>query len=374
MKTSVTTKLTAYILLLGGAGFFLLPLLWMFSTALKPVEQTMTLPPQWLPRAYEIERDGQRVEVRRGDTPIVAPSLLVRAEGGGAAFAVSAAEVADGRWHPAGASGPGTAVTVLQEIPASAAKPWMLVYEGKGTLADAVPADRITARVAPRWENFGGAIKAMRHFPRYLANTLLLCILNVIVTLISSSLAAYGFSRIDWRGRDRVFLVAMGTMMIPFPVVMVPLYSLFRAMGWIGTLQPLWVGSFCAGAFNVFLLRQFFRTIPQDLTEAARIDGCSEFRILWQIILPLCRPALVVVGLFTFLGTWNDFLGPLLYLTDQKDFTLALGLQCYQSQSGGTEWHYLMAASTLVILPVIVLFLLAQRSFIEGISMTGLKG
>jgi multiple sugar transport system permease protein len=163
-------------------------------------------------------------------------------------------------------------------------------------------------------------------------------------------------------------------MMIPFPVVMVPLYSLFRALGWIGTLQPLWVGSFCAGAFNVFLLRQFFRTIPQDLTDAARIDGCSEFRILWQIIVPLCRPALVVIGLFTFLGTWNDFLGPLLYLTDQRDYTLALGLQFYQSQSGGTQWHYLMAASTLVILPIIVLFLFAQRSFIEGISMTGLKG
>ena len=374
MKTRTTTKLTAYVLLLVGAVFFLLPLLWMLSTALKPVEQTMTLPPQWLPRAYTIAREGHRVEVRRGDTPIVAPSLLVRAAGGGAAFAVSVAEVAASRWRPAGAPGPGLEVTVLRDIPASRAKPWMLVYEGKGGLADAVPADCIDARVAPRWENFGGAITAMRHFPRYLANTLLLCLLNVLGAVTSSALAAYGFSRIDWRGRDRVFLVALGTMMIPFPVVMVPLYSLFRAMGWIGTLQPLWVGSFCAGAFNVFLLRQFFRTIPQDLTEAARIDGCGEFRILWQIILPLCRPALVVVGLFTFLGTWNDFLGPLLYLTDQKDFTLALGLQCYQSQSGGTEWHYLMAASTLVILPVIVLFLLAQRSFIEGISMTGLKG
>ena len=408
MKTSSTTRLTAYVLLLVGAVFFLLPLVWMLSTALKPVEQTMSLPPQWLPRAYAIERDGCRVEVRRGDTPIVVPSLLVRAEDGGAAFAVPIGEVtgipasgsntcpraertghllspcppgssaasvsACALWRPAGASGLGTAVTVRKEIPASAARPWMLVYEGKGTLADAVPADRIDARVAPRWENFGGAIKAMRDFPRYLANTLVLCLLNVLGTVISSSLAAYGFSRIDWRGRDRIFLVAMATMMIPFPVVMVPLYSLFRAMGWIGTLRPLWVGSFCAGAFNVFLLRQFFRTIPQDLTEAARIDGCSEFRILWQIILPLCRPALVVVGLFTFLGTWNDFLGPLLYLTDQKDFTLALGLQCYQSQSGGTQWHYLMAASTLVILPVIVLFLLAQRSFIEGISMTGIKG
>lgn len=388
MKHSKTNQAISYVLLLLGAAFFLLPLLWMLSTALKPVEQTMSMPPQWLPKAYEIERNGQRVEVRRSDTRITEPSLLVRAEGGGAAFAVPVAEVtlvertghpasavaAVGRWRPAGSSGQGTAVSVLKEIPASAATPWVLVYEGKGGLADAMPAAQIESRVAPRWENFGGAIRTMHDFPLYLCNTLILCLLNVVGAVTSSALAAYGFSRIDWRGRDRVFLVALGTMMIPFPVVMVPLYSLFRAMGWIGTLQPLWIGSFCAGAFNVFLLRQFFRTIPQDLSEAARIDGCSEFRILWQIILPLCRPALVVVGLFTFLGTWNDFLGPLLYLTDQKDFTLALGLQCYQSQSGGTEWHYLMAASTLVILPVIVLFLLAQRSFIEGISMTGLKG
>jgi multiple sugar transport system permease protein len=374
MKPSRTNQAIAYVLLLVGAAFFLLPLAWMLSTALKPVEQTMSLPPQWLPRAYSIERQGQRVEVRKGDTPIVVSSLLVRAGGSGAAFAVPSAEVQDGRWRPAGGTGAGTAVNVLQEVPASAAHPWVLVYAGKGGQAAAVPAEQVDARIAPRWRNFGGAIDAMRHFPRYLGNTLILCLLNVIGAVCSSALAAYGFSRIDWKWRDKVFLVALGTMMIPFPVVMVPLYSLFRAMGWIGTLQPLWVGSFCAGAFNVFLLRQFFRTIPQDLTEAARIDGCSEFRILWQIIVPLCRPALVVIGLFTFLGTWNDFLGPLLYLTDQKDFTLALGLQCYQSQGGGTEWHYLMAASTLVILPIIVLFLLAQRSFIEGISMTGLKG
>ncbi len=374
MKTTATSQGVSYLLLLLGAAFFLLPLIWMLSTALKPVEQTMSMPPQWLPQAYEIERDGKRVEVRRSDTPLVTPSLLVQAEGSGSAFAVPVAEVVDGRWRPAGGGGQGTVVTVLQAIPASATAPWSLVYEGKGGRPTAVPTAQITSRVAPRWENFGGAIRSMHYFPRYLGNTLLLCLLNVVGAVSSSALAAYGFSRIDWWGRDRVFIVALGTMMIPFPVVMVPLYSLFRAMGWIGTLQPLWIGSFCAGAFNVFLLRQFFRTIPQDITEAARIDGCSEFRILWQIILPLCRPALVVVGLFTFLGTWNDFLGPLLYLTDQKDFTLALGLQCYQSQSGGTEWHYLMAASTIVILPVIVLFILAQRGFIEGISMTGIKG
>ena len=129
-----------------------------------------------------------------------------------------------------------------------------------------------------------------------------------------------------------------------------------------------------ASAFNVFLLRQFFMTIPKELSEAARIDGCSELRIFAQVVIPLAKPAITVVALFQFLATWNDFLGPLIYLTDQKDYTLALGLQFFQSQQGGTQWHYLMAASTLVVAPVILLFFLAQRTFIEGVSMSGLKG
>jgi multiple sugar transport system permease protein len=265
-------------------------------------------------------------------------------------------------------------VTVLRIIPASASAPWREISDLQGRIRDVVPEASIRSRISLRWENFPRAIRAMKHFPSYLANTLILCVLNVAGTVLSSALVAYGFSRLEWRGRDRLFGLLLATMMIPFPVVMVPLYGLFRWMGWVGTLQPLWVGSFFANAFNVFLLRQFFRTIPRDLSEAARIDGCGEFRIFWQIILPLCRPALVVVALFTFLGAWNDFLGPLIYLTDERDFTLALGLEAMKtSQSGATEWPYLMAASTLVILPVITLFFFAQRSFIEGIALTGTK-
>ncbi len=224
-----------------------------------------------------------------------------------------------------------------------------------------------------QWHNYPDAIHAMGMFWRYAGNSLYLCVMTVIGTVLSSALAAYGFSRIEWRGRDKVFLVLLATMMIPFPVVMVPIYGLFKSLGWIGTLKPLWVPSFFAGAFNVFLLRQFFLTLPADLTEAARIDGCTEFQIFWRIILPLCKPALVVVTLFQFMATWNDFLGPLIYLSDQKDFTLALGLQSFQSQNGGTSWHYLMAASTLVVVPVLTLFFLAQRTFIEGIATTGGK-
>ena len=224
-----------------------------------------------------------------------------------------------------------------------------------------------------QWRNYPDAITAMGEFWRYAGNSLYLCLMTVTGTVTSSALAAYGFSRIEWRGRDRIFVVLLATMMIPFPVVMVPVYGLFRSLGWIGSFKPLWVPSFFAGAFNVFLLRQFFLTLPQDLSEAARIDGCSEWQIFVRVILPLCKPALLVVTLFQFMATWNDFLGPLIYLTDQHDFTLALGLQGYQSQQGGTSWHFLMAASTLVVLPVLTIFFFTQKTFIEGIATTGGK-
>lgn len=224
-----------------------------------------------------------------------------------------------------------------------------------------------------QWQNYPDAIAAMRYFWRYAGNTLFLSLLSVVGTVASSALAAYGFSRIEWRGRDKVFFILLATMMIPFPVVMVPIYGIFKSLGWIGTFKPLWVPTFFAGAFNVFLLRQFFLSLPKDISEAARIDGCSELGIFFRIILPLCKPALLVVALFQFLFTWNDFLGPLIYLTEQKDFTLALGLQSFQSQQGGTAWHHLMAASTLIVLPVIVLFFFTQKSFIEGIATSGGK-
>ena len=226
---------------------------------------------------------------------------------------------------------------------------------------------------AIQWHNYRDAINAMGYFWRYAGNSLFLCIMTVSGTVMSSALAAYGFSRVEWRGRDKVFAVLLATMMIPFPVIMVPIYSIFKSLGWIGTFKPLWVPSFFAGAFNVFLLRQFFLALPKDISEAARIDGCNELQIFFRIILPLCKPALLVVALFQFMATWNDFLGPLIFLTEQKDFTLALGLQSFQSQQGGTSWHHLMAASTLVVLPVLVLFFFAQRTFIEGIASTGGK-
>jgi multiple sugar transport system permease protein len=364
-----------YLLLLLGSITFLAPLLWMLSTGLKPIDQTMTMPPSWIPYKYFVEKDGERVEVKPG-APISAPSSVVEIDG--ERHIVLRTSVVNGQMKQQLPSGEEkfVPVQIIQEIPADAQHPWTTITPVAITNAawEALPSSSVIRKVAPRWSNFIEAIKAMKQFPRYLRNTLILCVLTVIGTVISSALTAYGFSRIEWHGRNTVFMMALATMMVPFPVTMVPLYCLFRWLGWIGTLKPLWVSSFFAGAFNVFLLRQFFMSLPKDISEAARIDGCSEFRIFWQIVLPLCKPALMVVALFQFMYTWNDFIGPLIYLTNQEDFTLALGLQFFQSQNGGTEWHYLMAASTLVALPIIVLFFFTQKTFIEGISMTGIKG
>ncbi len=208
----------------------------------------------------------------------------------------------------------------------------------------------------------------------YFRNTLLLCALTVTGAVLSNSLVAYAFARMKFKGRDLFFSLTLATMMIPFPVVMVPTFALFQKLGWIGTFRPLWIPSWFGGAFSIFLLRQFFRTIPFELSEAAKIDGCTEFETFRMIILPLSKSALSVVALFTFLYTWNDFLAPLIYLSNQQFFTLGLGLQFFQSQNGGTEWNLLMAAATIVVLPVVGLFFVTQKQFMEGIAVTGLKG
>lgn len=210
-------------------------------------------------------------------------------------------------------------------------------------------------------------------FPLYLRNTLIVAILGVVGMTLSSAVVAYGLSRIQWRGRGLVFFLILATMMIPFPVLMVPLYIIFRELGWTGTLKPLWVPAWFGSAFNIFLLRQFFMTIPVQLDEAARLDGCSHWTIFWRVILPLSKPALAVVALFHFIYVWNDFVGPLIFLTDRDQFTLALGLQLYQSQAGNTPWNLLMAASTLMISPLIVLFMLTQRTFVQSVATEGIK-
>jgi ABC-type glycerol-3-phosphate transport system permease component len=223
-----------------------------------------------------------------------------------------------------------------------------------------------------RWQNYAEALQSFP-FLLYLRNTLFVCALVVVGTVLSSALPAYGFARLRWKGRDVLFLIMLATIMLPAQVTMLPVFVMFRTLGWTGTYLPLVVPPFFGSAFAIFLLRQFFLTIPQELSDAARIDGCSEWRIFWQIIVPLSVPALATVALFAFIGAWTDFINPLVYLTDENTYTLAVGLQTFVGRHS-SEWNLLMAAATVVTLPLMVVFFFTQKLFIEGITLTGIKG
>ncbi len=224
-----------------------------------------------------------------------------------------------------------------------------------------------------QWENYANAL-TYKPFGLYFVNTMKIVILNIIAVVFSSSFCAYGFARIRFPGRDFWFGIVMATLFLPYAILIVPSFIIFSRLGWIDTILPLTVPLFFGGgAFNIFLLRQFFRTIPEELADAARIDGSSEFGIYWRIMLPLSKPALVTVAIFTFLAAWNDLLGPIIYLRSPNNFTIAAGLASFRS-TFDVSWDLQLAASTAMIVPVVVLFFLAQRYFIQGVVMSGLKG
>ena len=225
----------------------------------------------------------------------------------------------------------------------------------------------------PQWGNFK---KATEVFPfwTFARNTLTITVLTIIGALISNPIIAYGFSRIEWPGRDKVFVIVLATVFMPFPVIIVALFDIFSKLGWVNTFLPLVVPVFFGSAFWIFLMRQFMMQIPMDLSDAARMDGANEFQIFWQIVMPQCIPALGVIAIFAGMQAWNDFLGPLLYLIDESKYTLSIGLTFFQStNSYDVKFNLLMAASTLVVLPVIVLFLLFQKAFIGGITVGSIK-
>ncbi|MEI9939474.1 MAG: carbohydrate ABC transporter permease [Pseudomonadota bacterium] len=397
------------------ATLFALPLLWLLLTALEPREQVGKIPPEWLPRQSFITIAGKSVAVTP-PLPVGSDKLLVVPSSGpqrGKHLLVEPADFHDGLVKLRSQVADRTLETsypaeLEQSVPARfvIVKEWFLSkYTNREPRVFYLEPGAVERKISPIFGNYPEAVRALTvnekdkarplgellsksslpwtrkgdrtktiTFLTYLSNTLLVALLSVLGTLSSSSLVAYGLSRIQWKGRSTLFTITLATMMVPFPVLMVPLYGVFRSLGWIGTLLPLWVPTFFGGAFNIFLLRQFFLTIPSELSDAARIDGCSEFEIFWRIILPLSHPALSVVALFTFLSAWNEFLAPLIFLTEPETFTMALGLQQYQSQFGGSEWHLLMAASALLVMPIILLFFLAQKTFIQGISTTGMGG
>jgi multiple sugar transport system permease protein len=257
---------------------------------------------------------------------------------------------------------------------------WMISTSLKDA-SDLIGNHWIPTRLA--FENYRDAF-SFGMWPQWTYNSVVITLFSVFGMVLSSSMVAYSFARLRWRGRDTLFSIVLATMMLPSVVTLIPQFVLFAklpAFGfqgsrvWTNTFLPLIVPAFTGGAFYIFLLRQFMRGIPMELSEAAKIDGASELRIWWSIIMPLTRPALATVAIFTFQGAWQDFMGPLLYLQSERLYTLQLGLRQFEAAAGGSPaWNWLMAASLMVMLPVLVVFLTLQRNFIEGISMSGMGG
>ncbi|PQV63512.1 multiple sugar transport system permease protein [Abditibacterium utsteinense] len=352
------TKLSgAHLALLAGSFIFLVPFAWFISSSLKPDDEQAVFPPVWIPTQ---QITSEAVKTHDGEPAGLSWYLKDSPQ------AKQVAEVAD---LPSGeimvkalASNQDDARSVAATGPEFQVKHEELTK---------------IRHVAPRWKNYSEALAflpAETHYGlTFLGNTLYLTLMSVIGTIFSSSLVAYSFARLKWPGRNLLFVVLLATMMIPGAVTMMPQFLIFRSLGWIDTLKPLWVPAFFGSAFNIFLLRQFFMSIPTELEDAAKIDGCGPFGIYWRIMLPQVKPALAAIGILGVMGAWNNFQGPLIYLSSPEKMTLAYALQLYQQQHGG-EPGLLMAASTLVVLPIIVLFFFTQRYFIEGVSLSGLGG
>jgi ABC-type glycerol-3-phosphate transport system permease component len=252
---------------------------------------------------------------------------------------------------------------------------WMLTVALK---PDAVPVFTVPPEWFPtqyfQWENFRRAlIDSTQPFGRYFLNTTFIVVVNIIGTLISCSLAAYAFARLQFRGSEILFNILIITMLVPWQALIIPQFLLYFKLGWYGTYLPLLVPSFTGNAFYIFLIRQYMRTFPRDLDDAARLDGASYFRIYWDMILPLSRPVLMVVVVFVFLGAWSDLLGPLIYLNQTEQFTLAIGLANFITRAS-TDWNLLMAANLITIIPVLIVYYFAQDKLIGGIASVGLKG
>jgi ABC-type glycerol-3-phosphate transport system permease component len=222
------------------------------------------------------------------------------------------------------------------------------------------------------WQNYVD-IWRLLPFGLFIRNTAFMTAANVVLTLVSCTLVGYGFARLNFPGKRVWFVALLATMMLPYQVTMIPVFLIFRSLNWINTYKPLIVPSAFGNAFFIFLLRQFFLGIPRDLDDAATVDGCGKIPILWHVHIHLIQPALAAITVFSFIDNWNSFLGPLIYLTDTRKMTLAVGLNLFRGQHY-TQTHYLMAASTISLLPILVVFFLAQKYFIQGITLTGIRG
>jgi multiple sugar transport system permease protein len=328
--------------------FFLVPFLWMLITAFKSNQDVFHTPPRWLPY------DNVLVEVNGEQLP------LYRVQTGDGVKELAALKIVEGVGSFVDPAHPSQVVEYE-------------IQQGQTRIAEPI------LHISFRWQNFPDAMnRASRpsidaSFWVYFKNSLIIAFFTIIGTLLSNAPVAYAFARLKFPGRDIIFVIVLATMMLPYQVTMIPLYLFFNNfLHWGDTFLPIIVPAFFANAYDVFLLRQFFRTIPEEMCDAARVDGASEWQIFTQLVIPLSTPVLATVTVFTFLWAWNDFTGPLLFLTSPKHFTMALGLQDFQSQRT-LVWNQLMAAATVFTVPIVVAFFFAQKTFIQGIKLTGSK-
>ena len=328
--------------------FFLIPFVWMVLTAVKSSQDVFHTPPRWLPY------DNVRVEVNGKQLPL----YNVKTENG--IKQLAAVKILEGLGTFVDPANPGQ--TVQYDI-----------QKGATVLAEPI------MHISFSWKNFPDAMQRGSRpgigasFWVYFKNSLVIAFFSIVGTLFSNTPVAYAFARIKFPGRDILFVIILATMMLPFQVTMIPIYLFFNDfLHWGNSFLPLIIPTFFANAYDVFLLRQFFRTIPEEMCDAARVDGASEWQVFTQLIIPLSVPVLATVTVFTFLWAWNDFTGPLLFLTSPSNFTMALGLQDFQSQRT-MIWNQLMAASVVFTVPIVIAFFFAQKTFIQGIKLTGSK-
>ena len=335
-------------LILFVGMFFAVPFLWMLLTSFKSDKDVFHTPPRWLPHdAVRVEINGEEYPLYNVKTPEgVKQYAALKIESGVAYFV-----------DPANPD-----VVIPTELQQGTERVAQLVEE-----------------ISFRWQNFPDAMSRGSRpgvgasFWVYFKNSLIVAFFTIVGTLVSNTPVAYAFARLKFPGRDILFVIILATMMLPFQVTMIPVYLLFNdTLGWGDTFLPLIIPAFFANAWDVFLLRQFFKTIPEEMCDAARVDGASEWQIFTQIVLPLSTPVLATITVFTFLFAWNDFTGPLLFLHSPRNFTMALGLQDFQGQNI-IIWNQLMAAATVFTLPIIIAFFFAQKTFIQGIKLTGSK-
>lgn len=334
-KKSSLAKIFTYITLVLLGVCFCLPFFWLLSTSFKPSSRMQKWPPDIFPMEpvmRQYQGKGHEVYKDKNNQELL---LIDRLKGGVAKF---------------------------QPLSSPKASPIVLNF------------DNLTQEVqfGLEWKNYTKGLTFIPFFEE-LKNTVIISLLSVFGTILSCSLVAYGLAKIDWKGKNLLFMIVLSTMMLPSMVTMIPVFSIFVKLGWIDTYLPLVVPMFLGSPFYIFLLRQFFMGIPKELSEAAKLDGCSEFDIYRRIVMPLSKPALATVGLFTFMAAWNDFMGPLIYLVNESKYTLSLGLAMFTGQYGN-EYGMLMAVSTVVTIPIIVLFFFTQKTFIQGMTMSGIKG